>query len=207
MGRQPLIHIPQGLYSVVSKCNNDEFLFDAPEKFEMYLHHLLECKKHFGFLLYDIVCMSNHVHELYRVPEDVTISQILQRVKGQFARKFNHQFCRKNHFWKNKPYYRIVENEEYALATMNYFHWNPVKAGMVDSPEKWPFSGYRFHVFNERDGLIGKLLDPLDQKVNASQYYFLKKGVEAALQANQPRFLGSADFIRRVSDTTGVKKQ
>jgi len=75
--------------------------------------------------------MSNHVHELYRIPEKVTIAEILQLVKGFFARKFNKSFGRTGHFWKNKPFYRIIENEEYALSTMNYFHWNPVKAGMV----------------------------------------------------------------------------
>jgi hypothetical protein len=59
MSRLPLIHIPNGIYSVVSKCNNNEFHFDAVEKFLYYLDHLLECKQKLGFKLYDVCCMSN----------------------------------------------------------------------------------------------------------------------------------------------------
>lgn len=197
MARIPLIHIPQGLYSVVSKCNNNEFLFDAPAKFETYLQHLIECKKYFGFILYDVVCMSNHVHELYRVPQEITIAQILQRVKGQFAQKFNQKFGRKNHFWKNKPYYRIIQNEEYALATMNYFHWNPVKAGLVEHPAHWPFSGYRFHVLDDRSGLIGKLLDPLESQL-PKQNTISRQAVENILLGKRKRFIGDEYFQKKM---------
>ena len=192
MARLPLIHIPHGLYSVVSKCNNDEFLFNAHEKFNLYLRHLLECKKYFGFTLYDIACMSNHVHELYRVPKDITIADILQRVKGLFSRKFNKAFGRTGHFWRNKPFYRIVENERYAVNTMNYYHWNPVKAGLVQTPQEWPYSGYRFHVLGDRTGLLGELLEPIndfsiyDPKMN--------ERVETILKRPKSRFIGSEEF-------------
>lgn len=161
MARQPLTHVPNGIYSVTSKCNNDEFHFNADEKFEMYLKHLLECKEKLGFEMYDIACMSNHVHELYRVPEKVTIADILQRVKGHFARKYNIAYGRRDHFWRNKPFYRIVDNEQYAFHLMNYLHWNAVRAGLVSHPAQWPYSGYRFHILRERSGTMGKLLSTL----------------------------------------------
>lgn len=194
MPRLPLIHIPNGLYSVVSKCNNEEFLFDSKEKFELYLEHQIKCKSELGFILYDICCMSNHVHELYRVPENVTIAQILQRVKGHFSQKFNKLFDRKGHFWRNKPFYRIIEDEQYALNTMNYFHMNPVKAGLVRTPEEWPYSGFRFHQLHVRDGLLGKLLDPIP---GTSSLYLDKnklKAVEKILKNSKGRFIGGRKF-------------
>lgn len=204
MPRLPLIHIPHGLYSVVSKCNNEEFLFNATEKFELYLQHLLECKKYFGFILYDVVCMSNHVHELYRVPPDISIAQILQRVKGMFTKKFNKQFGRSNHFWKNKPFYRIVEDERYALNTMNYFHWNPVKAGIVKSPSEWPFSGYRFHVLKEKEGLMGKLLSPIDCHLHPEENHMIWRTVEKTLTLKKrTRYIGSDSFKKKMGRKFG----
>lgn len=161
MARIPLIHIPNGMYSVVSKCNNNEFHFNSDEKFSLYLEHLSVCKEKMGFKLYDLCCMSNHVHELYEVPEEVTIAQILQQVKGRFSYKFNRRFDRKDHFWKNKAFYRLVQDERYAITSCSYYHNNPVKAGMVSHPSLWPYSGYRFHVMGERRGILGTLLDPL----------------------------------------------
>lgn len=153
----------QALFSVVSKCNNDEFHFDAAEKFELYLEHLWACKVVLDFEIVDIVCMSNHVHELYRVTGTVPISDILRQVKGHFARKFNRRFGRRHHFWHNKAFYRPVEDEVYAFHLMNYFHWNPVRAGLVRHPAEWPYSGYRFHILGERCGRIGSLLTPLPE--------------------------------------------
>jgi len=196
MPRLPLIHIPNGLYSVVSKCNNKEFLFNTPEKFEMYIRHLLFCKKELGFKIYDIVCMSNHVHELYRVPEKVTIAQILQRVKGIFSQIYNKQFGRTGHFWHNKPFYRIIENEEYAYNTMNYFHWNPVRAGLAKSPNEWPYSGYQFHVLGKTDTIIGKLLDNLPYTPPTHASINVVRAVEKALKSKQMRYIGSLRFRR-----------
>lgn len=196
MTRLPLIHIPNGIYSVVSKCNNDEFLFNEPAKFELYIQHLISCKKLLGFTIYDVVCMSNHVHELYRVPKNVTISKILQFVKGKFALKFNKKYGRTGHFWRNKPFYRIVENEEYAFNTMNYFHLNPVRAGMVEKPEEWPYSGYRFQILNERNGIIANLLDQLPYNPTEKTNKNIQRSVYKAINSKFIRYIGSPMFRR-----------
>jgi putative transposase len=204
MPRQTLIHIPDGIYSVVSKCNNDEFHFNAEDKFRLYLSHLRECKEKLGFELHDIVCMSNHVHELYRVPEETTIAKILHRVKGLFSFKFNRRFGRKDHFWRNKPFYRIVENEEYAFHLMNYFHWNPVRAGLVGHPAEWPFSGYRFHILGERKGVMAGLLtplpgiDPSEMLLNTSQAF--SDEIHRILKIKRIKFIGNSLFINEMND-------
>jgi putative transposase len=203
MARLPQIHIPNGLYSVVSKCTNDEFLFDTSEKFEMYIRHLIKCKCYFGFKMYDIVCMSNHVHELYQVPEEVTISQILQRVKGHFSYSFNKKYGRSSHFWRNRAFYRIVEDESYAFNTMHYFHGNPVKAGLVEDPKDWPYSGYRFHILNERGGLLGKLLDRLPDSMPIETDRNKLRAIEKIFRTRNIRFIGSQKYRRSMRKRYG----
>lgn len=200
MGRQPLIHVPDGIYSVTSKCNNSEFHFNASTKFELYLEHLLKCKEKLGFEMYDISCMSNHVHELYRVPaKEVTIADILQRVKGHFARKFNIRYGRRDHFWRNKPFYRVVEDEQYAFHLINYNHWNAVRAGLVSHPAEWPYSGYRFHILGERTGIMGRLLSPLpgidisEEILRTSRK--LTEDIQRLLQNKRLRFIGKESLI------------
>ncbi len=36
---------------------------------------------------------------------------------------------------------RYIRNEKHFQATVTYILRNPVKAGLVDAPEKWPWSG------------------------------------------------------------------
>lgn len=197
MPRSPFIHVPGGIYSVVSKCNNDEFHFDSEEKFQFYLAHLLWCKQQLKFLMYDICCMSNHVHEMYVVPEHVTIAQILQKVKGLFSLRYNIRYGRTGHFWRNKSFYRLVEDEQYALNCCAYFHQNPVTAGMVRDPAEWPYSGYRFHALGDRSGLIGQLLDPIPG-VSSTAYRnpdpIALSYVEAAMERQNAQFIGSHSY-------------
>lgn len=190
MSRLPLIHIPHGIYSVTSKCNNNEFLFNSDGKFQMYIRHLIQCKKKLGFKIYDVTCMSNHVHELYRVPESVTIAKILCEVKGGFSQVFNAHFGRSGHFWRSKSYYRIVEDENYAIAILHYNHHNPVRAGMVINPEEWPYSGYKFHILGQRYGLIAELLDPIEGITAEEPAEHLMSAVKKAFERKRQRFIG-----------------
>lgn len=167
----------------------------------MYIEHLIGCKRKLGFQIYDIVCMSNHVHELYRVPKEVNIAQILQRVKGQFSKKFNERYKRSYHFWKSRSFYRIVENEIYAFNTMNYFHWNPVKAGMVRKPEEWPYSGYRFHILHERNGPLSKLLDPLPDSAQKIDLNIIRT-VEKIFNSQSIRYIGNVKFRQQMRQRT-----
>ena len=108
--------------------------------------------------------------------------------------KFNKKFGRVGHFWRNKPFYRIVENEEYAFNLMNYFHWNPVKAGMVQRPEDWPYSGYHFHIQKKREGLLGKLLDPLPGEEDFAVDSNKLSVIEKIFRGARMRYIGSKNF-------------
>lgn len=42
--------------------------------------------------------------------------------------------------WMREYWDRIIRNEEHFLASVEYIQMNPVKAGLVKSPELWPWS-------------------------------------------------------------------
>ena len=39
--------------------------------------------------------------------------------------------------------------EKKRLEKLDYMHNNPVKRGLVRSPEEWPWSSYRFYYLND----------------------------------------------------------
>jgi hypothetical protein len=42
-----------------------------------------------------------------------------------------------------------VYNNEKEEEKLQYIHHNPVKRGLVELPEQWQWSSYRFHQFAE----------------------------------------------------------
>jgi REP element-mobilizing transposase RayT len=43
-------------------------------------------------------------------------------------------------FWQDESYDRAVRNEAEFQRIVRYIEWNPVKAGLVTTPEAFPWS-------------------------------------------------------------------
>ena len=85
------------------------------------------------------VVMSNHVHILLK---PISRSpQIMKWIKGASARRANEILARPgNPFWQHESYDRWVRNSTERTRIIQYIEWNPVKAGLVRSPDLWPWS-------------------------------------------------------------------
>ncbi len=51
--------------------------------------------------------------------------------------------------WERRFYPYGVYSEKKRLEKLNYMHNNPVKRGLVRSPEEWPWSSFRFYYLND----------------------------------------------------------
>ena len=56
-------------------------------------------------------------------------------------------------FWKPRAYDFNVVSEEKVPEKLEYMHCNPVTRGLVDLPEQWRWSSFRFHELGD-DSLI-----------------------------------------------------
>jgi len=88
--------------------------------------------------LYPWVIMSNHVHLL--ILPLVAIATITRWLKGSTAHEANRLLGRTGYpFWQAESYDRYVRDEREFVRIANYIEANPVSAGLVASPELWPF--------------------------------------------------------------------
>jgi hypothetical protein len=51
--------------------------------------------------------------------------------------------------WRRRFYPFGVSSEKQRLGKLNYMHGNPVKCGLVASPQQWPWSSFRFYYLND----------------------------------------------------------
>jgi REP element-mobilizing transposase RayT len=90
------------------------------------------------------VIMPNHVHVMAEMFDKYPIAGVVKSWKGFTAREANKILGRSGEFWERDYFDRFVRNEEHYYNAMSYIHMNPVKAGLVEKPEDWPFSSARF---------------------------------------------------------------
>ena len=131
------------LHHVTMRCNNKEFLFE-PQSLLLFLDVLRETCIKYGAALYSYCLMTNHVHLLFSVNADDVLSRLMQRLAGVFANRFNRIRGRKGHLWEGRFRSTIVQPSACFLRCMAYIDLNPVRAGMVEQPQDYLWSSYRF---------------------------------------------------------------
>lgn len=91
------------------------------------------------YRLHGFVVMPNHVHVL--ISPGAPLSEITKWVKGVSARQANFILGRVGQpFWQDESFDHWVRNEEEFEKIKRYIENNPVRAGLVQKPEEWPYS-------------------------------------------------------------------
>ena len=71
------------------------------------------------------------------------ISQFVKTLKERIAMRYNEEFKHEGCLWQGRFYSGIVENCREVLAVVaGYIDYNPVKAKLVSSQEKWGYSSW-----------------------------------------------------------------
>ena len=94
------------------------------------------------YQLHAFVVMPNHVH-LLMTPR-VAVSKVMQSLKRFTAREGNRMLGLTGQpFWQDESYDRLVRNDTEFERIADYIEMNPVKAGLVATPEEYPWSSAR----------------------------------------------------------------
>jgi putative transposase len=91
------------------------------------------------FEMDDFVIMPDHVHLLLTVGEGMTIEKAMQLIKGRFSFRLKKEFGHLGEVWQRGFSEVQVLGRESFDAHRAYIAENPVKAGLVRSPEDFPF--------------------------------------------------------------------
>ena len=107
------------------------------------------------------VVMPEHFHLLITEPQKRTPSTVMQALKLGFARRVLAQMHRRNpaqtnlfehspqHIWQKRFYDFNVWTEHKRIEKLRYMRQNPVKRGLVASPELWRWSSLRPYFLRE----------------------------------------------------------
>lgn len=169
MSRQPRQLETGYSYHVTSRCNNREFRLTRLECREVFLYAIKKAQAKYGFKLYGLCIMSNHVHYLLEPQQPEDLPKIMHWLNWYTAMCFNRMLNRTGHFWEKRYHSTGFANTDKrrALNTLRYIHANPKAAGMQQG-FFYDFSNYGIHDRLGDDGItqwhpaflaLGKTLD------------------------------------------------
>ncbi len=88
--------------------------------------------------------MSNHVHTLFTPSPGYKVGGLVHSWESFTAHRCNKLLQRTGSFWQPDPFDRYIRNERHYQNAVVYIENNPVKAGLCDKPEDWPWSSARW---------------------------------------------------------------
>ena len=141
MGRPLRIEYPGAHYHVTARGNEQKDVFKNQKDREQFLAYLESAVVRYGAVIHAFCLMNNHYHLLLETPSG-NLSQIMQHINGAYTNYFNTKRKRSGHLFQGRYKAILIEADEYAMELSRYIHLNPVRAGIVSSPEAFRWSSY-----------------------------------------------------------------
>ncbi len=117
---------------VTTNTKNRRPVFHNPPFALEAIQTLYRTQKLFPFFLYAFVFMPDHCHLLMRVSGKTGLATVMRIFKGGASHNIGI-----GPLWQSKFHAKTFDDPSVALR---YIHRNPVKAGLVESAELYPWS-------------------------------------------------------------------
>ena len=213
MPRKPRFNLPGFSQHVIQRGNNRApcFLNDADNR--RYLEYLGITAHEHACQIHAYVLMTNHVHVLVTPTRAWGISGMMQSLGRRYVHYFNTTHQRTGTLWEGRYKASLIDSDAYLFTCMRYIELNPVRAGLVDLPEKYPWSSYHANAGYRKNHLLfpHSLYSDLGATTTERQMVYRSsfgtalddpqiQGIRDAL--NQEQVLGQAPFVRGIEAMT-----
>ena len=154
MARLARLTVADYPHHVIQRGNNRQsiFLDDADRRFMLDL--LLEKASALGVAIHAYVLMDNHFHLLATPRDSDGLPKMMQGVGRQYVRYFNKRYRRSGTLWEGRYRSNLIDSEAYLLTCMAYIELNPVRAGMVERAQDFPWSSHAHYAGTRADRLL-----------------------------------------------------
>ncbi|MFY9912975.1 MAG: transposase [Candidatus Sulfotelmatobacter sp.] len=150
------------LHFITNSCYRRLPLLASAHARDRFLSILDQTRRKYRFVVVGYVVMPEHIHLLITEPEVGNPSTVMQVLKQRTAKALLPKQKRRDprqrqlflegperSFWQARFYDFNVWSEKKRFEKLRYMHSNPVKRGLVDSPEQWRWSSDRYYDFGE----------------------------------------------------------
>jgi putative transposase len=145
MSRPLRIEFPGALYHVTSRGDRREPIYKDDEDRRCHLAVLGDACSRFGSGELAYCLMGNHYHLMLPTREG-RLSRFMRHLNGVYTQAFNRRHGLVGHLFQGRFKSVLVDGGGYFVALCRYVERNPVAAGLVQSPERWPWSSCRAHL-------------------------------------------------------------
>jgi putative transposase len=194
---------------VLQRGHNRADCFGSHAEHDLYLGLLQEYAKRHGCAVHAYVLMTNHMHLLVSPPDIPPLSMMMRDINRIYGLHFNRSRNRVGSVWQSRFKACLVDSDQYFLTCQRYIELNPVRAGMVEDPARYPWSSYPTNAAGRPSALVAPhalylALGSAGERRQAAYRSLFGQAISAETLArirgavNRSKPLGDEEFVRKV---------
>lgn len=145
MPRRPRGVIVHAFVHVAARGNRGFPIYVHRRDYRFFLEHLRGYAGKYSARVHAFCLMTNHFHLLLEVGE-APVSKYMHTLLARYAQYVNRTQGWRGHLFGGRFWASVCPDEAYLLAVVRYIHLNPVRAGLVASPEGYPWSSHQAYL-------------------------------------------------------------
>ena len=154
MARWPRIAAHGFPMHLTQRGNNHGITFLDDDDFANYRNFLHHASVTEGCAIHAYALMSNHTHILMTPSSGIGASRMMQTLGRLYVRYFNSRHRRSGTLWDGRFKSSVIDTSAYFLMCSRYIDLNPVRAGMVATPDAYEWSSFARLGLGRRDQLV-----------------------------------------------------
>ncbi|HEY0313420.1 MAG TPA: transposase [Allosphingosinicella sp.] len=167
-------------HHVTQRGNRRQRTFFREEDYALYLSLLRHACAKTGTDVWAWCLMPNHVHLILVPAREDALAAALGPLHRRYSIEVNHREGWSGHLWQSR-FASFPLDEAHLYACLRYVELNPVRAGLVERPEDWPWSSARGHLGLGPD----RLTDPAAARARVEDWRaFLDAGLDPSTHAD-----------------------
>ena len=156
-------------YHVTQRGNYRQTVFESDTDYRQYLAWLKEYAEKYSLEIWAYCLMSNHVHFVCVPRKDDSLARTLNTLHMRYSQYYNRKKGITGHLWQGR-FYSCILDERHLYAAVRYVENNPIRAGLVQTPEDYPWSSARGHCGVVSDSILSNTCHLCDEIDDWSRY-------------------------------------
>ncbi len=144
-------------HHITQRGNNRQNVFLLDEDRRFYIEALRAKSRRHGLTILGYCLMTNHVHLIAIPKQPNSLAEAIGQAHWRYTMHFNKSNARQGHLWQNR-FYSCPLGQSHLVAALAYVDLNPLRAAIVGSATRYPWSSAAAHCGNAVDD---RLIDPL----------------------------------------------
>lgn len=180
----------RGYFHVIARGNNGMNLCRYARDYTALKCRLKKYYDQGGIEVCKYSLMRTHIHLLVWIPDTTLLASTMTALQVSYFYHYKRHYNYRGHLWHHRYRCIPIESDEHLAQCGRYIEVNAVHAGIVQSPDDYRWSSYRFYAYTEEDYLVTLRHDfMLTTDVERRRYHeFIRAGVDHDYQRLKKKF-------------------